>query len=120
VADRVHMTGYVDDAQLGTWYRGASVFAFPSLFEGFGMPAVEALGLGLPVLTTRCTALPETTLGLAAYVDNPTDSREWADRLGHMLRDPVAYTPNQRAVRAVRERYDTVHVARAYVDACAA
>jgi glycosyltransferase involved in cell wall biosynthesis len=120
ITDRVLMTGHVDDAQLGAWYRGASVFAFPSLFEGFGMPAVEALGLGLPVLTTRCAAIPETTLGLATYVDNPTDSGEWADRLGNLLRNPVAYTPDLQTVRAVRERYDTARIARAYVDACTA
>jgi glycosyltransferase involved in cell wall biosynthesis len=119
LADRVHMTGYVDDLQLGVWYRGASVFAFPSLFEGFGMPAVEALGMGLPVLTTRCTALPETTLGLAAYVDNPTDSREWAEKLGYILRYPAAYAPDRQAVRTVRERYDMARIARAYVDTCA-
>ncbi len=54
LTDRVTVLGYVTDAELGALYRAASVLAMPSLFEGFGLPVVEALGLGVPVVSTRC------------------------------------------------------------------
>jgi glycosyltransferase involved in cell wall biosynthesis len=101
--DRVCITGYLSDSQLGNYYRNASAFAFPSVFEGFGMPAVEALGFGLRCLTTRCAALPEATLGLADYVDNPADPDEWAIRLDHLVDAPRL--PLQH-IQQIKSRYD--------------
>lgn len=115
---RVRLTGYVDDAALGRWYRHASLFAFPSVFEGFGMPAVEALGFGLPTLTTRCTALPETTLGLAQYVDRPDDANEWAERMDQIVRDPVGHRPGAGDVARLRAHYSPQRIGAAYADAC--
>lgn len=115
---RVVMTGYLDDAALGRWYRHAAMFAFPSVFEGFGMPAVEALGFGLPVLTTRCTALPETTLGLADAVEDPYGEEEWASRMTAILRDPTAFRPRPAEVERLRAHYGTVRIARLYLEAC--
>ena len=57
--DRVRMTGYLTDDQLGEWYARASIFAFPSLDEGFGMPVLEAMAAGIPVIAGNCSALPE-------------------------------------------------------------
>lgn len=114
LADAVHLTGYVSDEVLGELYRRAAVFAFPSLFEGFGLPAVEALGLGLPVLTTRRTSIPQATLGLATYVDDPLDADEMASRLGEMLADPGAHRPSPEAVGRIRGEYDPARVARRY------
>jgi glycosyltransferase involved in cell wall biosynthesis len=114
---RVRLTGYVDDAALGRWYRHARLFAFPSVFEGFGMPAVEALGFGLPTVTTRCTALPETTLGLAAYVGDAYSAGEWAERLDAVLRDSATYRPDALAVARLRAHYSPERVARAYCSA---
>ena len=101
--DRVCVTGYLSDNQLGSYYRHAAAFAFPSVFEGFGMPAVEALGFGLRCLTTRCTALPETTLGLADYVDDPADADEWASRLDRLVDAPRV--PSHQ-IQQVIDRYD--------------
>lgn len=118
LGERVIMTGYLDDAALGRWYRHAAMFAFPSVFEGFGMPAVEALGFGLPVLTTRCTALPETTLGLAVYVEDPYGEQEWASHMTAILRNPAAFRPSPDKVERLRSHYSVGRVARLYLRAC--
>ena len=105
IADRVEITGYIDDAALGQHFREATMFAFPSLFEGFGMPPVEALGFGLPTLTTRCTALPEVTLGLACHVDDPHDATEWAARILMILASPGRYAPSRQQAAQLRAHY---------------
>lgn len=114
LADAIHVTGYLDDEQLGTAYRHASVFAFPSRFEGFALPVVEALGFGLPVLTTRTTAIPEVTLGLASYLDDPLDVDAMAKRLGTMLDEPAAFTPSHADAELVRSTYAPATIARHY------
>ncbi len=77
VADRVCFLGYVSDAQLRALYRCAKAYAFPSLWEGFGLPALEALAQGTPVLAARAGALPETA-GLAAIYADPMDVSDLA------------------------------------------
>jgi glycosyltransferase involved in cell wall biosynthesis len=118
LGNSIVITGYVDDAALGQLFRLCTVFAFPSVFEGFGMPPIEALGLGLPTLTTRETALPEVTLGLAQYVDKPHDVGEWSERLSAMLRDPASFSPDVAAVAELRARYSPSLVAQRYLDVC--
>ncbi|HLX33219.1 MAG TPA: glycosyltransferase family 1 protein [Gaiellaceae bacterium] len=117
VADRIVQVGGVDDATLGAWYRGASVFVLPSLFEGFGMPAVEAMGFGIPTVTTRCGALPETTLGLASYVDDPLDPDELAGLLDSVLRDRERHVPSAETIEKIRGTYAPSRVAALYLEA---
>lgn len=105
IAGAVRFTGYLSDGAVGSLYRGASLFVFPSLFEGFGMPAVEALGHGLPVLTTRCEAIPETTLGLATYVEDPRDAGEMADAMAAMISSPDTFRPDASSVERIRAVY---------------
>lgn len=118
IGERVLSTGYLDDLALGRWYRHASGFAFPSLFEGFGMPAVEALGFGLPTLLTRCAALPETSLGLGTFVDDPMNVGEWVSRLAAMMRDTEAYRIAASDVEMLRDHYSPDRVAKLYLDTC--
>ncbi len=119
LADRVRLTGYVDDATLAQWYRHAALFVFPSLFEGFGMPPVEALGFGLPTLTTATTALPEVTRGLARTVRKPLDAAEWADAMLDMLRNPERHAPAPAETAALRAFYQPERIAAAYLAALA-
>ncbi len=67
--DRVVFPGYVPAEDLPLWYNAAAVFAFPSLYEGFGMPVLEAEACGTPVLTSNCSALPEAAGNGALLVD---------------------------------------------------
>lgn len=68
----VTLIGYVDDADRGALYAGALALVFPSLFEGFGFPALEAMGCGTPVLVSTTSSLPEL-VGEAAVLVDPLD-----------------------------------------------
>lgn len=83
--ERVRLLGFLSDRNLGLLYRNARLFVLPSLYEGFGMPAVEALGLGTPILVSGTTALPEVTLGLGSYVENPKDVEAWIWQLDSLI-----------------------------------
>jgi len=114
--NRVYITGYISDRELAWYYHHAALFAFPSIFEGFGMPPVEALGMGLPVLTTRCTAIPEVTMNLAEYIENPMDVNEWRDRLTDMLNNRDRYLPTVITIQKIRQAYEPVAIAQKYID----
>lgn len=72
---RTHLTGYVDDRQLVALYTHCLAFVYPSLYEGFGLPPLEAMSCGAPVLTSSVTSLPEVCGTAAIYADplNPLD-----------------------------------------------
>jgi glycosyltransferase involved in cell wall biosynthesis len=86
LADRIQITGYVSDEQLGDWYARASVFAFPSLDEGFGMPALEAMAAGLPVIASNRSAVAEVC-GDAALLVDPENGDELAGAIGLLATD---------------------------------
>jgi glycosyltransferase involved in cell wall biosynthesis len=96
----VRFVGPVADADLSALYGGAVAFAFPSLWEGFGLPVLEAMAAGAPVIASDRGALPEVTAGAALLVE-PTPE-PLADGLGQLLADP-----------ALRERLRAAGLARA-------
>ena len=69
IGGRIIFTGYVDSADMPLLLSGADVFAFPSLHEGFGMPIVEAMACGCPVITGNCSAMPEVAGDAGILVD---------------------------------------------------
>ena len=112
--ERISVLGYVSPEDLAAWYARAAIFAFPSLDEGFGMPVLEAMASGAPVLTSNRSAIPEVA-GDAALLADPEDTgaiaaalRELAGNEG--LRNDLAASGLQRArlfpwERAVRETW---------------
>ena len=75
---------------------------------------MEALGFGLPVLTSRRTAIPEVTLGLATYLDDPMDVTVMAERLTAMLDDPGTFRPSAQDVERIRDTYAPARIGAAY------
>ncbi|MCU0493532.1 MAG: glycosyltransferase family 4 protein, partial [Chloroflexaceae bacterium] len=88
LGQRVHFTGYVADDDLPALLSGALAFVFPSLYEGFGMPVLEAMACGTPVLTSTTTSLPEVAADAALLVD-PTDTDAIARGLARLVAEPA-------------------------------
>ncbi|MGD0198618.1 MAG: glycosyltransferase family 1 protein [Solirubrobacteraceae bacterium] len=85
--ERIVLLDHVDDAQLNALYRAATVCAFPSLYEGFGLPVLEAMQRGVPVITSATTSLPEVA-GDAAKLIDPTDVDALTRALEELVGDP--------------------------------
>ncbi len=83
-ADRIVFTGYAEDEQLPPLYRQCAAFAYPSLYEGFGLPPLEAMACGAPVLVSNRPAMTEVTAGAAMQVE-AEESGAWAQALQQVL-----------------------------------
>ena len=83
---KVRFLGFVPDATLSALYRLASVFVFPSLYEGFGLPPLEAMAAGTPVITSNVSSLPEV-VGDAALLIDPMDAGAIAEAMARVLTD---------------------------------
>ena len=84
--ERISVLGYIPAPELANWYARASIFAFPSSDEGFGMPLLEAMAAGVPILTSNRSALPEVA-GNAALLVTPEDTDGLAASLGRLAAD---------------------------------
>ncbi len=83
---RVLLTGFVDDADLPALYGGASLFAYPSIYEGFGLPLLEAMACGVPVLNSNASCLPEVA-GDATVQLPPDELQAWSETMLTLLDD---------------------------------
>ena len=84
--DRVRLLGFVDEADLPALYRNAALFAFPSLYEGFGLPVLEAMACGVPVVCSDASSLPEVA-GDAALLVDPHDEDALAEAMARALEE---------------------------------
>jgi glycosyltransferase involved in cell wall biosynthesis len=84
--DYVQMLGFVAEADLPALYRQAQALAYPSLYEGFGLPPLEAMACGTPVIASRASSLPEA-VGDAGLLIGPTDVDDMAQALARVLSD---------------------------------
>ena len=103
VRDRVVVTGYVSEEEKVALFGGAEALVYPSLYEGFGLPVIEAMACGTPVLTSNVSALPETA-GDAALLVDPHSVEGIAAGIERLLTDS-----------ALRERLRSAGLARARI-----
>jgi glycosyltransferase involved in cell wall biosynthesis len=82
----VHLPGFVPDEEQALWYSSATVFAFPSRYEGFGLPLLEAMACGAPVVSSSASSLPEV-VGDAGLLVDPSDVEGWCLALRQLLED---------------------------------
>lgn len=94
VGNRIILTGYVSTTELQSLYQFSECFVFPSLYEGFGFPILEAFSCGCPVIASNCSSIPEVA-GNAAILINPLDGNELIEKIKLIVNNP-AYKENFR------------------------
>jgi glycosyltransferase involved in cell wall biosynthesis len=111
-----HATGFVSEDDLASLYRRARAVVVPSLYEGFGLPALEAMRLGAPVICARTSSLPEVAGDAARYV-SPTDEGQLALAIAQLLTDDVMHDTLQRAGLAREGQFSWDETARLTLEA---
>ena len=112
----VHFAGEIADADLPRLYAGATLFVFPSLYEGFGLPVLEAMACGTPVACANRSSLPEI-VGEAAATFDPEDEGDMAATILALLRDPNRLEDGRRAGLARAGEFSWERTARLTVEA---
>ena len=97
---RIHYLGYLSDELVALFYLKADVFVYPSYYEGFGLPVLEAMTLGTPVITSNTSSLPEVA-GDAAILIDPNDFEQLADAIWQVVSDSQV---RQKMVQKGKER----------------
>lgn len=115
LGDRVRRTGRIPSADVAGLYRAAAVVAVPSRYEGFGLPAVEALAYGVPVVAAAATALPEV-VGDAGVLVDPDDPAAWSAALSDLLQQPAERERRSQAGLQRAPRYSRSANATALAD----
>jgi glycosyltransferase involved in cell wall biosynthesis len=117
VQSRVSFLGFVSDERLGELYRRAKLFISPSRYEGFGMPAVEAMGCGVETLLNDVAAVREVTRGLANYMPPKASAPDWTDAISLLLSHPTEPSTLARIAVQIKERYSPMRVAQRLMEA---
>lgn len=112
----VHFTGYVEYEDLTTLYKNAKLFVFPSLSEGFGLPPLEAMAQGTPVLSSDASCMPEV-LGDAVIYFDPKDPEELADEIDAALNSPEELSELKKAGLKQAAKYSWAKTAKQTLDA---
>jgi glycosyltransferase involved in cell wall biosynthesis len=107
----VRFIGYVPDADLADLYSGALAFVYPSLYEGFGLPPLEAMACGAPVIASRASSLPEV-VGEAGLLVNPLDVEDIAAAMVRVASDPALREAMRGAGRARARQFSWHECAR--------
>lgn len=103
LGDAVRFVGFVPGDELGLWYNAATAFVYPSLYEGFGLPPLEAMQCGTPVVTSHAASLPEV-VGDAALLVEPMSVEDWSEALVRVATDSALRDDlRERGLRQARQ-----------------
>ncbi len=102
---QIDLLGRISDEELVKLYNKATLFVYPSLFEGFGLPIVEAMSCGAPVITSNNSSLPEAGGEAAIYLENPTDEKELSDKITQILNNQDQQSKLSRASIKQAEKF---------------
>jgi len=111
LTDRVIFPGYVAEEEKPLWYSAAQLFVYPSLYEGFGLPPLEAMACGTPVIVSNTSSLPEV-VGEAGVTVPPTDVEALSEAMAAMLGDAAICADWQRRGRERAARFSWRETAR--------
>lgn len=112
----IHALGFVPDSDLPEMYRAAEAMVYPSLYEGFGMPTIEAMACGCPVMASTCGSLGEV-VGDAALITDPESVRDMAEQLTRMATDESRREQLRAAGLARARLFDWARTATATMEA---
>ncbi len=107
--------GAVSEATLRALYQGAAALVYPSRYEGFGLPLVEAMASGTPVLASRAASIPEV-VGDSGILLDPDDPKSWADAIVHVISDPALRARLRAAGQARAAMFNWERTARITLD----
>ncbi|MFA5322977.1 MAG: glycosyltransferase family 1 protein [Smithella sp.] len=118
LTNRIILPGFLDDPALAELLKGSALYVNPSLFEGFGMTAVEAMLAGVPVLVSNVSAVPEVTMGLCNYYEPPDDAEVLAEAMKKILLGEVKSDADQLKMISskINAQYNYVKISRHYFD----
>ncbi len=103
LTEDVIFTGYVEDGDKSALYHGADLFVFPSLYEGFGLPPLEAMSCGIPTISSNTSSLPEV-IGEGGITLSPHDEALWVKAMTQVLTDKTLHTElGQKAKKQAKQ-----------------
>jgi glycosyltransferase involved in cell wall biosynthesis len=115
LSGEVRFVGYVSAAELPWWYNAADLFVYPSLYEGFGLPPLEAMACGTPVVSSAVSSLPEV-VGSGGLLVDPTDTEALASAMEHLVTDRDTHDSMRTAGLAQAQTFSWREAARRTVD----
>ncbi|OQA52450.1 MAG: Mannosylfructose-phosphate synthase [candidate division WS2 bacterium ADurb.Bin280] len=113
--DKVIFTGYIDEKDKAALYQGAKIFTFPSLYEGFGLPPLEAMACGVPVISSDTSSMPEV-IGDAGILISPRKKSAWIEAITKLNRDSSLYREMQKKNIEQVSKFDWKQTARKTIE----
>lgn len=109
IEDNIIITGFVTNEERDCLYKNAGVFLFPSIFEGFGMPPIEAMMYGTPVVVSDIEVIREVTQNMAVYVDKYFDADEWIKKIKTIYGSKrIEHKFNQYSLERITKEYNSI------------
>jgi len=112
---KVIFTGYIDEEDKGALYQGARIFTFPSLYEGFGLPPLEAMASGTPVISSNTSSMPEV-IGEAGILISPKQKSAWVEAISRVNRDEKLYYEMKKKNEQQVSKFDWERTAKQTID----